>query len=103
MKQKIIIISLIIVIVLSTTILLLNNSSEYNYEWVDERNSIINQSRLFVNDSSGKHIDGKVTITYLNGKSEEVSISKDGVLYVRSIIKNVKNPKKDRSKNYEKN
>lgn len=69
-------------------------SNEYTYEWIDEPESVIGQSRLYVNNKLGKHVEGKVTITYLNGNSEEISVSKDGILYVKSIIKEVRNPRR---------
>lgn len=93
-KKYLIIFSVLIIIVVVLVITLSNNKSGYSYEWVNEKESIIKQARLYVNDSSGNHIDGIVTITYLNGKSEDVEISKNGTLYVKTIIKEVKNPRK---------
>lgn len=93
-KKYLILFSVLIIIVVVLVITLSNNKSGYSYEWVNEKESIIKQARLYVNDSSGNHIDGIVTITYLNGKSEDVEISKNGTLYVKTVIKEVKNPRK---------
>lgn len=93
-KILIFIISGIILICLVVFIVLKNNNSNYKYEWIDVPESMIGQSRLYIVDKSGNHIDGKITITYLNGKSETVKISKDGTLYVKSIINKVENPRR---------
>ena len=93
-KILICIISGIILICLVVFIVLKNNTSNYKYEWIDVPESMIGQSRLYIVDKSGNHIDGKITITYLNGKSETVKISKDGTLYVKSIINKVENPRR---------
>lgn len=91
-NKLIIIVGIVLVIIISLFVLFKNN--KYSYKWVDEKESTINQSRLYVVDKFGRHIDGKVTITYLNGKSEEVEISKNGELYVKDIIIEVKNPRR---------
>ena len=93
MKKKLILIICLSIIIIFLLIYF-TRPNNYKYEWVDEPESIIGQSRLYVNNEYGKHVNGKVTITYLNGKSEEIEISKDGVLYVKSIIKEVKNPRR---------
>lgn len=65
-----------------------------SYKWVKEEKSSIGQYRLYVNDKNGKHVDGRVMITYLNGKSKYVEISSKGNLYVKSIIKKISNPRR---------
>lgn len=100
MKKKIAII-LITLITLMTIIVitlvgykLYQNSDTYTYEWVEVKESTIGQYTLYVNNSIGKHIDGTVRITYLNGESEIVEIPKEGTMYVKDIIVKVSNPKK---------
>lgn len=98
MKRKkilIIVLSLFIIFLGFTGLIISKNYNEQiTYEWVEEKQSSIGQYRLFINNSKGKHIDGKIRITYLNGKSEVVEISSDGELYVKNIIKKVENPRK---------
>ena len=93
-KKYLIVIAILVIVALIVVIALSSNKSGYSYEWIDEKESIIKQAKLYVKDSSGNHVDGIVTITYLNGKSEDVEISKDGTLYVKTVIKEVKNPRK---------
>ena len=66
----------------------------YTYEWVEERDSAIGQYRLFINDSRGRHVDGVARLVFINGKTARVSINKEGVLYVKSVVSAVRNPKK---------
>lgn len=94
MKKKNLIIIVAVVMLIIGGVLFSSKSNNYSYEWVEVKDSMIGQYRLYVNNGLGKHIDGKVTITYLNGKSEEVKISKDGELYVKSIITKVEKPRK---------
>lgn len=65
-----------------------------DYEWEKIQDSSVEQYKLYVNDYFGNHINGIVTITYINGKSENVKISKNGIIYIKSIIKSVDNPKR---------
>ena len=90
---------LIIVIALTVSLVFGYKTYKKNYEicsykWVKEEKSSIGQYRLYINDKKGKHVDGKIMITYLNGKSKYEEISKDGKLYVKSVIKKVSNPKR---------
>lgn len=91
----IILITFITIIILSIVgYKLYQNSDTYTYEWVEVEESTIGQYTLYVNNSTGKHIDGTVRITYLNGESETVEIPKEGTMYVKDIIVKVSNPKK---------
>ena len=99
MKKKLLMIIAIVVIISIIIVFVIignnnKNKSKYEYEWEEVQDSTIGQYRLYVNDKNGNHIDGHVDITYLNGKKETVEISKEGTLYVKSIIKDVSNVKK---------
>lgn len=94
MKKKIIILCsllvLIAVLAIGVTFVIKENNNLYSYEWVKENNSVINQQRLYVNNKNNKHIEGYVRITYINDRSEKIKISKEGKLFVKSIVKKVK-------------
>ncbi len=95
MKKKIII---PIAIILLTTVLILvtniNQKEEYSYEWIKEKESTIEQYRLYINDKKGKHIDGTARLVFINGKTKRVEIDKEGLLYVKSVVAEVRNPSK---------
>lgn len=65
-----------------------------SYKWVKEEKSYVGQYRLYVNDKNGKHVDGSVMLTYLNGKVEYVNVSSKGNLYIKKTIKKVSNPRR---------
>ena len=97
MKKIITIILITLITIIVITLVgykLYQNSDTYTYEWVEVKESTIGQYTLYVNNSIGKHIDGTVRITYLNGESETVDIPKEGTMYVKDIIVKVSNPKK---------
>lgn len=90
-KSLIILIIIITIIILCSCFFISNtNNKVYSYEWVKEQNSVINQQRLYVNNKRNKHVEGYVRITYLNGKSNKVKISKNGKLFVKSVVKKVR-------------
>ena len=95
MKKKIII---PILIILLTTVLILvtnlNNKEEYTYEWIKEKESTIEQYRLYINNQKGEHIDGTARLVFINGKTKRVEIDKEGLLYVKSVVSEVRNPNK---------
>lgn len=96
MKGKyVILLVVVIIIIVTSSIILINKYNQVSYEWVLEKESTIGQYRLYINDLNGKHIDGKINITYINDKSEVIEVSKDGVLYVKNIIASVSNPKRN--------
>ena len=66
----------------------------YSYEWVPVKDSAIGQYRLYINDSRGRHIDGVARLVYINGKTKRVMVDKEGLLYVKSIVVEVRNPNK---------
>ncbi|MBR1385909.1 MAG: hypothetical protein IJ568_03655 [Bacilli bacterium] len=68
--------------------------NHYSYEWVEEKNSIVGQYRLHLKNGFGKYVDGHIDITYLNDKTETVEITRDGIIYVKNIIKKVENPRR---------
>ena len=90
MKKRIIFLIIIFIVIFITIILLSNKNENCECVWIDENESLIGQSRLFVKDKNGNYVDGKATITYLNGNSEEIKVSKNGELFVRKIIIDVK-------------
>lgn len=66
----------------------------YGYYWVDDKNSSIGQSVLYVvNKNTNTKVSGTVTITYANGASETVSIPVSGRMFVKSTISQVSNVK----------
>ncbi len=71
-----------------------NHNQKYSYEWEEVKTSSIGQYRLFVNDVKGRHINGSVRLVYINGKSKRVDVDKKGLLYVKSIVLEVRNPNK---------
>lgn len=68
--------------------------SKCTYEWEKIDESLIGQYKLYVKDCFGNHVNGTVHITYINGKSEKVSVDKSGNIYVKKVIKDVKNPRR---------
>ena len=81
---------LLVIIIVGAVAIFKYNNDPYSYKWVKIDNSVINQQRLYVVSRTGKHVGGNVEITYLNNKSEKITITKNGKLYVSSIIKKVK-------------
>jgi hypothetical protein len=91
-KKKLIafIIVLVLVLLIVGIILFKDYNKPASYEWIKEENSVINQQRLYINNKNDKHIEGYVRITYLNGTSKKELIPKEGKMYVKSVIKEVK-------------
>lgn len=97
MKKKIAIILITLITIIALAIVGYNmyqNNDTYTYEWVEVKESTIGQYTLYVINSMGKHVDGTVRVTYLNGASETVEVPKEGTIYVKDIIVKVSNPKK---------
>ena len=95
MKKKIII--PITIILLTTSLILvtnINKKEEYTYEWIKEKESTIEQYRLYINNQKGEHIDGTARLVFINGKTKRVEIDKEGLLYVKSVVSEVRNPNK---------
>lgn len=91
-KGKILII-LILVIAGSIGIMYSKTNEKYTYEWVEVEDSAIGQYKLYINNSKGKHIDGTVRLVYINGKTKRVEVDEEGLLYLKEIVKEVRNPK----------
>ena len=72
----------------------LKKKQTYTYEWVEEKDSSIGQYRLYINNSRGKHIDGTARLVFINGKTKKVEIDKEGTLYVKNVVADVRNPMK---------
>ena len=94
MKKKILIISIIIILVSVISIYKINSKEIYTYEWIKEKDSAIGQYRLYINDKKGNHIDGTARLVYVNGKTKRIEIDKKGLLYVKAVVAEVRNPNK---------
>ena len=94
MKKKILIISLIIILISVISIYKINSKEIYTYEWIKEKDSAIGQYRLYINDKKGNHIDGTARLVYVNGKTKRIEIDKKGLLYVKAVVAEVRNPNK---------
>ncbi len=92
MKKKRMIITILVLLVLVGAGFWYQIHQEYTYEWVKVKDSSIGQYRLYVNNSFGRHINGTVRIVYINGKSKRVDVDKEGLLYVKNIVAEVRNP-----------
>lgn len=91
-KVKIFIIIIVIVLLVGFGISYFNKNQTYTYEWVKVEDSAIGQYKLYVNNSFGKHIDGTVRLVFINGKTKKVDVSKEGTLFVKDVISDVRNP-----------
>ena len=94
MKKKVILGLFVLCIIVGIGIFVIRSEEKYTYEWVEEKDSAIGQYRLYINNSKGKHIDGTARIVYINGKTKRMNIDKDGLLYVKSVVAEVRNPDK---------
>lgn len=65
----------------------------YSYEWIKIEESTIGQYKLYLLNENGNRISGTATITYLNGKSENLSIPLSGKIFIKSTIKSITNIK----------
>ena len=94
-SKKFIIIGIILIVILSIgSFWLIKTNQKYTYEWVEVKTSSVGQYKLYVNNSWGKHIDGTVRLVFINGKSKKVEVDKEGLLYPKSIVSEVRNPNK---------
>ncbi len=57
----------------------------YSVKWEEVKNSSIGQYKLYIVSSKGEKVSGVVTIT-VAGKSSDVSITKDGKMYIKSAV-----------------
>lgn len=94
-KRKIIIISsCVVAFFVIVGVIFSNINNKYTYEWVKVDNSSVGQYLLYINNYRGKHVDGTARLVYINGKTKRVNIDKDGLLYVKNIVAEVRNPDK---------
>lgn len=96
-KKKLLVLIVVPVLVIGLFIGYKSYKRDYEictYKWVKEEKSSIGQYRLYVSDNKGKHVKGRVMLTYLNGKSKYVDVSVNGNLYVKNVIKKVSNPRR---------
>ena len=64
----------------------------YTHEIKDIPESTTGQCYIYVKSSEGKYVDGKVTITYINGNSETVNIPASGYMFPnRATISSITN------------
>jgi len=96
MKKKVgIILGIIILIVgIAGGFWYYSANETYTYEWVEVEDSSVGQYRLYINDSLGRHVDGTARLVYINGKTKKVEVDKEGLLYVKSVVSEVRNPRK---------
>lgn len=65
---------------------------QYGYYWVDDKNSSIGQSVLYIiNKDTNARVSGTATITYVSGTSETISIPISGRTFVKSTVSSVSN------------
>lgn len=65
---------------------------QYGYYWVDDKNSSIGQSVLYIiNKDTNARVSGTATITYVSGASETISIPISGQTFVKSTVSSVSN------------
>ena len=65
---------------------------QYGYYWVDDKNSSIGQSVLYIiNKDTNARVSGTATITYVSGASETISIPASGRTFVKSTVSSVSN------------
>ncbi len=67
--------------------------TDYSYSLEKEEESVVNQYKLYVN-KNGKHVDGKIDITYLNDEKQTINVDKNGKLIIKSVIKKIENPRR---------
>ena len=64
----------------------------YTHEIKDVPESTTGQCYIYVKSSEGKYVDGKVTITYINGNSETLNIPASGYMFPnRATISSITN------------
>ncbi len=83
-----------LIIMLIVAFIVYFGNQKYSYEWIEVKESSIGQYRLYVNNQFGQHVNGTVRIVYINGKSKRVNVDKTGLLYVKSVVADVRNPNK---------
>ena len=94
-KVKIILIVLFLVVLIGGGIYYFYDKNQtYTYEWVEVEDSAVGQYKLYVNNSLGMHVDGTVRLVYINGKTKKVEVPKEGLLYVKDVVSEVRNPMK---------
>lgn len=96
MKKKVVLILFIFLVIIGIIggLYVHKSNQKYTYEWVEVEDSSIGQYMLYVNNSRGKHVDGTVRLVYINGETKKVEVDKDGLLYLKSIVLEVRNPQK---------
>lgn len=62
----------------------------YSIEWVKVAESNIGQYTLYIKASNGNYVSGKVEITTINDKVSVIDVPVEGVMYIKSAIKDVK-------------
>lgn len=93
-KKKVILLVLCLVIVVGFGIYYYNANQTYSYEWVEVEDSAVGQYKLYINNSFGMHVDGTARLVFINGKTKKVEVDKEGLLYVKDVVSEVRNPMK---------
>lgn len=91
-NKKVLIPLILIVFIIGFICIFRTNT--YSYSLEKEEKSVVNQYRLYVNNKNGKHVNGKVDVTYLNGKKQTITVDKEGKLIIKSVIKKIDNSKR---------
>ena len=60
-------------------------NSDNTYEIIDVPGSTLGQCYIYVKNSDGNYVNGKVKITYSNGKSEVVDIPSSGLMFPNKL------------------
>ena len=96
-KKKIMLISFLFLFIVGFVgfgIYYYDKNQTYTYEWVKVEDSSVGQYRLFIKNSFGKPVDGTARLVYINGKTKKVDVDKEGLLYVKDVVAEVRNPRK---------
>lgn len=63
-----------------------NKKITYTYEWEKIGTSVVDEYYLYIVDSDGNKVSGRVNIKYNNDKNKEFNISKEGIKVVKSAV-----------------
>lgn len=69
----------------ATCLIMVTRKITYTYEIVDVPGSTLGQCYIYVKNSDGNYVNGKVKITYSNGKSEVVDIPSSGLMFPNKL------------------
>lgn len=70
-----------------TCTVIVTENVTYSIKWEEVKNSSVGQYMLYIVSSKGEKVSGVVTIT-VAGKSSDVSVTKEGKMYIKSAVQN---------------